>query len=365
MARASATGFMERTGVAIEFLKQLEDDRAMAERCARTDLDGRLSIAREAGLPCGEDDLRAAVRLWDYSGAWNHWLFPGRLDESASGLPPLTSPYLVTNATRAAFSHDGHVVLRSVLSESELASYRPVIRGAVARYSADTAVTDPGTKAFTQVVNLRARNEAARSFALAPRFAGIAARLLDVPSVRVYLDQALFKEPGGKETAWHQDNLYFPLGTDSVVTLWTTLVDVTHQMGSLMFASGSHVEGYLGYQPISDEADARFDRLLAERGHPITANGDMAAGDISCHHGWTIHRAPPNGSDRRRESAVIVYYPDGTRLAKPENPYQARALELGFRGLRVGDAAGGPLHPIVDVPTACPLDLNGGDGDTT
>lgn len=148
-------------------------------------------------------------------------------------------------------------------------------------------------------------------------------------------------------TAWHQDNLYFPLDTDQVVTLWVALVDITSDMGSLMFGSGSHMGGFVGYEPISDHGESYFERLLDDHRYSITANGSLSAGDISCHHGWTIHRAPSNSSDRCREAAVVVYYPDGTRLRAPANPYQQRALDLAFRGGAPGELAAGPLNPVV------------------
>lgn len=42
----------------------------------------------------------------------------------------------------------------------------------------------------------------------------------------MYHDQALFKEPGGGPTPWHQDRFYSPLTTENTVTMWMPLVDV-------------------------------------------------------------------------------------------------------------------------------------------
>jgi hypothetical protein len=41
------------------------------------------------------------------------------------------------------------------------------------------------------------------------RLAGIAAQLMGVDSVRLYHDQALFKESGGGRTPWHCDQCGF------------------------------------------------------------------------------------------------------------------------------------------------------------
>ncbi len=47
-------------------------------------------------------------------------------------------------------------------------------------------------KAFLQVIDLWEHDAAVRRFVFARRFAGIAARLMGVPAVRLYQDQALF-----------------------------------------------------------------------------------------------------------------------------------------------------------------------------
>ena len=63
--------------------------------------------------------------------------------------------------------------------------------------------------------------------------------LLEVAGVRLYHDQALFKEAGGGHTPWHADQFYWPLATDRTVTAWVPLVDVPMEMGPLAFATGS------------------------------------------------------------------------------------------------------------------------------
>ena len=63
------------------------------------------------------------------------------------------------------------------------------------------------------------------------RFAGVAAALLGVDGVRLYHDQALFKEPGGGPTPWHQDQVYWPLATDRTITMWMPLVDLPDASG--------------------------------------------------------------------------------------------------------------------------------------
>ena len=47
--------------------------------------------------------------------------------------------------------------------------------------------------------------------------------LMQVEGVRVYADQALYKEPHGGYTPWHCDAFYWPLATDKAITAWIPL----------------------------------------------------------------------------------------------------------------------------------------------
>ena len=117
-------------------------------------------------------------------------------------------------------------------------------------------------KAFLKGMNLWLKDEGLRRFVLAGRFAKIAADLLGVEDVRVYHDQALRKEPGGGITPWHQEQHYWPLDADNTIAMWMPLVDVSPEMGTMRFASGSHLDGYLGDMPISDDSEKQFEEYI-------------------------------------------------------------------------------------------------------
>ena len=108
-------------------------------------------------------------------------------------------PALVT-----AFRRDGHVTVRGLLSASEVAAVRPAIAAVVDEVAAagdpQGRIDDYGAL-FTQVTNAWRRSERVRSFVFDPRFARVAAELMGVDGVRLYHDQALFKEPGGRPHA--------------------------------------------------------------------------------------------------------------------------------------------------------------------
>lgn len=266
-------------------------------------------------------------------------------------LPDLSSPYPLTREQIHAYQKDGHILLRGVCTPQEISVYGPILREAAFRYNTQNKPLekrDTYGKAFLQIMNLWVRDERVRQYVLARRFAKIAAELMGVEGVRIYHDQALFKEAGGGPTPWHQDFYYWPLDTDNTITMWMPLVDVDETMGSMVFASGSHREGFLGHFEISDESERVFQRLVAEKGYPLSPAGAMAAGDATFHAGATLHAAPGNRSSKVREVMTIIYFADGVRvMEKPDNKNRWLDLETWLPGVKPGELAVSELNPLV------------------
>ena len=267
-----------------------------------------------------------------------------------ASLPALTSPYDVADADVASYRSNGHVLLRGLASPDEAAAHLRVLADAVARATdgvAPLADRDTYGKAFLQVCNLWQQDPGAAAFTLASRFAGVAARLLGTERVRLYHDQALFKEAGGGYTPWHQDAMYWPLDGSRCLTMWMPLVDITPQDGGLCFASGSHHDGPLSDIAISDASEEYFDDLLARRELPLAEPVPMAAGDATFHSGWTVHRALGNDGPRMRAVMTVIWYADGLDVAQPANPMQEADLAGWLPGLAPGDRAATHLNPAL------------------
>lgn len=272
------------------------------------------------------------------------------MTKEIAALPILDSAYSVSPEQAARYQRDGHILLRNVCSHAEIVEYRPVIVNAVDLYTTEQRPLeerDTYGKAFLQITNLWVRDECVRRFVLAKRFARIAAELMGVNGVRLYHDQALFKEGGGGHTPWHQDQHYWPLATDHSITMWMPLTDISSKMGVMGFASGSHRMGYLGDMPISDESEAKWRAFVRDRGFTVVPGVDMAAGDATFHSGWTLHHAPPNETDRTREVMTIIYFADGARVSESDNANRVADLATWFPGLKPGDAAASSINPVV------------------
>jgi len=265
-------------------------------------------------------------------------------------LPDLDGNYAVTAEQTAEFQKDGHILLRNVASPGEIAAYRTVILEAREKHGQEATPLeqrDTYGKALLKGMNLWPKDEGVAKYVLARRFGKIAADLLGVDGVRVHHDQALLKEAGGGITPWHQDQHYWPLATDNTITMWMPLVNVTPEMGTMHFASGSHQRGYLGDLPISDESETKFEEFIRERGYAKVPGRAMAAGDATFHYGWTLHGAPGNSSETTREVMTIIWFADGTRVMEPDNFNRERDLSRWMPGLKPGDLAAGELNPLV------------------
>ena len=246
-----------------------------------------------------------------------------------------------------SFLRDGHALVRGIASREEIAAYRPVIGDVVARMKDEKqGRIDDYSRLFTQVTNIWRVSDAAKAIVFNRRFAEVAARLLEVTSVRLYHDQALFKPPGAGRTPWHQDRYYWPLDTDRTVTMWLPLVDVEEEMGPMIFASGSHQARDLGDLMISDDTDRRLTRVIAEHGWPLWSE-PVRAGDATFHVGGTLHSAGGNRSNRAREILTVIYFATGARVAQPENDNQSVDLEVFIPGARPGDEAKSEMNPIL------------------
>jgi hypothetical protein len=201
-------------------------------------------------------------------------------------LPNLAGRYALPADAVANYRRDGHVLLRQVATADELAPYAAAITRCVEaanRATVPLEERDTYHQAFLQVANLWEQDAIAARFVTARRFARVAAELMGVDGVRLYHDQALFKEPGGGHTPWHQDQYYWPLDNPNCVTMWMPLVDVPAEMGVLTFAGGSHAGGELVKLAISDASEDAFEAIVGARGFPDHALGHAGGRrDLSC-----------------------------------------------------------------------------------
>ena len=266
-------------------------------------------------------------------------------------LPVLEPTISVSPEQVKEFQRNGHTITKGVLKRDEVEAYREAINYAAYKYNTEKRALherDTYGKAFLQVMNLWEVDEGAKQFTLAKRFGKIAADLLGVRHVRLYHDQALYKEPGGGFTPWHQDQYYWPLDTTNTITMWMPLIDINIDLGMLTFASGSHISGFVENIAISDESEKVLEEYIRDKAFPISRPHTMKAGDASWHYGWTLHSAPGNlSADVTREVMTIIYFADGAHVTPPKNQHQEADRQRWLGGLEPGSLAASQLNPLV------------------
>jgi ectoine hydroxylase-related dioxygenase (phytanoyl-CoA dioxygenase family) len=262
----------------------------------------------------------------------------------------IDSEYVLTPEQIADFQKSGFIKLKNVLSPETIAHYGQEFSALVKKLNAHALPLEKRStygKAFLQNMNLWLESAVAKEFVFSKRLGRIATQLMRCRGVRLYHDQALFKEPGGGITPWHADQFYWPLATDNTVTAWIPLQATPMELGPLAFSAGSQRFNSLGRDlEISDESEKKLSKALLESGLPLIET-PFDLGEVSFHMGWTFHRAGPNKTDRPRGVMTIIYVDADAKVATPANKAQANDLAGWLPGLKPGDAINSPLNPVI------------------
>lgn len=131
--------------------------------------------------------------------------------------------------------------------------------------------------------------------------------------LRYRADHFVCRPAGGSHgTPYHQDSVEHGSDRAGELQFWLALDEVTPEMGAMRFLSGVHRAGPLG-AVLRDEQDLleQYPKLpdLYEMSPPF----HYQPGDATVHHGYMVHGAPPNTTDRARWSYIFSYTPADTR----------------------------------------------------
>jgi ectoine hydroxylase-related dioxygenase (phytanoyl-CoA dioxygenase family) len=261
----------------------------------------------------------------------------------------LAKPYQLTNDQIEFYEQNRYIKLKQVFDEATLAFFNDAISKRVAVMNSEVKPLEERStygKAFLQLFNLWREDEVVKELVFSKRLAKIAADLMQTDGVRIYHDQALFKEGGGGITPWHADQYYWPLETDKTVTAWIPLQATPLEMGPLEFSAGSHqiVEGR--DLEISDESEATIQQKLrvTDFKHVIEP---FDLGEISFHSGWVFHRAGANTTEQMRKVMTIIYMDKDMVLKNPQNKNQINDWETWCPGAKVGEIIDTPINPVL------------------
>ena len=271
-----------------------------------------------------------------------------------SSVPPhskelLSAVYPLTEEQIHFYQQNRYIKLKQVLDADTIHFFNEAISQKVAAINTVTAKLeerDTYGKAFLQLFNLWREDETIKELVFSKRIGKIAADLMQVTGVRMYHDQALFKEAGGGITPWHADQYYWPLDTDKTITAWIPLQSTPLTMGPLEFSAGSHqiIEGR--ELAIGDESETLMQQRLrvTDYKHVIEP---FDTGEISFHSGWLFHRAGANTSAEMRKVMTIIFMDENMRLKEPENQNQINDWETWCPGARIGEVIDTEMNPVI------------------
>lgn len=213
-----------------------------------------------------------------------------------------------TNQEIADYRRNGFLSVPDLLTADELAHWREVIDSAVAaRHQARSGRNSE--KAFTQRMHLRRDSPAIAQLVEDPRVGHLVAELEGLDAVRLYLDQALVKEPYGVPTQYHLDIPWWGFNSPHACTIWVALDDSTLENGCLYFVPGSHRLRLIAAGDLGPDLGALFTAHPEAAARPTPS--PLPAGGCSFHNGHTIHGAGANMTPGRRRAMTTAFMPAG------------------------------------------------------
>ena len=245
-------------------------------------------------------------------------------------------------AAVAGFARDGFVVVPDLLDPGELARHGPAVDAAVALSKAgDTRALAEGRRyeqSFLQCHNLWEDSPGVRPLTFHPRSPGRRPSLLGGDAVRLWHDQALYKEAGGRDTDAHQDQPYWPIaeptpsppgsrstGSTLASGAWATSPAPTRRAAPVRQHLLGEPEDLLA-DPGSTASSRRSSRCPRVRSPSTTASPRTSPAPTA-----------PTGSARVH---TMIYFADGCTRGR------APALRGRPPAVAVGDAIASPVTPI-------------------
>ena len=261
----------------------------------------------------------------------------------------LDQPFKLSPEQIAFYRENQFIKLKQVFSPELLKHFAQVISEKVVELNTmHLPIEERSTydKAFLQVMNIWTKSEAVKQFVFSKRLAQIATELMGTSGVRMYHDQALFKEPGGGFTPWHADQYYWPLSNDHTVTAWIPMQETPLEMGPLEFSAKSNLLHGGRELKISDDSERIISKKLRINDFEHVVE-PFALGEVSFHSGWVFHRAGANTTESMRQVMTVIYMDKEMKLKEPENENQKNDWETWCPGAKVGEVIETPINPVL------------------
>ena len=258
------------------------------------------------------------------------------------------APYRVSVEQYITFRKQGFLVVRGLVSPSEIAELRAHIDDltqgrlpeqsghllANGDHSSGVATQElasppphlsPEEKAeyFLRIHMLHRQLELHERYLLHPRVLDVLQALIG-PDILALQTMLFVKGPGKPGQGWHQDSYYIPTHPDSLCGAWIAIDDCDERNGAIWYASGSqhepvypptsgygfgdrNLDGLSGVSGVSNPNDDENDLSpIANRYPHLLASA--TAGDVVFFGGHVLHRSKTNWTTDRFRRSFVGHY---------------------------------------------------------
>jgi ectoine hydroxylase-related dioxygenase (phytanoyl-CoA dioxygenase family) len=198
-----------------------------------------------------------------------------------------------------------------------------------------------------------------------PLVGAVAARLAQVPEIRIFQSTMIYKPPVVGEPTnvvpWHFDKHYWATSTsDRMLTAFIPFHDCGVEMGTITMVDGSHRWREIGtddstVRHFAERDRAQLDAMLAENAaynnaEVVKVPMEIPKGHMSFHHCRTYHGSGQNRSGRPRR-AISLHLQDGANAYREFRLSNGALASYNHDSLVRRTAEG---HPDYSDPAYCP-----------
>lgn len=228
------------------------------------------------------------------------------------------------------YHKNGFVKIENLVAQEFLPELKRIVEAAVlvrkGKDERDLKEKSQYEQSFLQCGYLCWDFPALKEIVFAKRFAGIVRDLMQAEHVRLWHDQALFKEPGGRVTDAHQDCSYWPIHEPQFTsTMWFALVDVPIDKGCLYFypqTNDPNLKEYVDIFKNPHQPDFLKDKKRVYV--------PLKAGEATFHSGLTFHGAGENKTNQMREAMTVIYIKDGVTFDSSDERNRTHTSCIGL-----------------------------------
>lgn len=220
------------------------------------------------------------------------------------------APVELTREQIQNYQTDGYLILRGLFAPAEiavlafeaqmLAGRQDLVDTANIRCRWQDHVTTGECifDCFDPVIDI---GPVSRAFARDERIMAPLRALYD-DEAHLFKDKLIFKPPGAKGYALHQDYISWKEFPESFITVILAIDPTDAENGATEVFPGYHRQGYLSAKD-GDYHELPLDAIDSSKGVLL----DLQPGDLAFFSGFTPHRSAPNASDRPRRQLYLSY----------------------------------------------------------